>query len=233
MTRHVSDVKRIMRLAIGRRNENDPDSSDTVLMQYIQDFINLTMSDDLKLFEQFGTLEFTIDNTVTDGVYTFNSVGASNQFANISSEGFITLTTPPAGSISWNELTITQDPGTFYRRWGINNEDILVPGYPTDLLYYGTQLVFRTIPDTSYDVKIYGYKIAAEFDTDPGAGDPTLPFDYWLRYLAYGSALNYARDYNFSADKKAQLQADLAHEKKLLLTRSHNQIKVSRAFPRF
>ena len=72
MAQFVSDVLRTMRLAIGRRNENDPDSNDSTLFRYIQDFITLTMSDDVKLFEQFGTLEFTIDETNTTGVYTFN-----------------------------------------------------------------------------------------------------------------------------------------------------------------
>ena len=50
MTRELSDVRRIMRLAIGRRNENDPDSGDVVLNQYINDFYSLTMPNDTKLF---------------------------------------------------------------------------------------------------------------------------------------------------------------------------------------
>ena len=82
VVRHVSDCLRIMRLAIARRNANDPDSTDEVLFQYIQDFVALTMSDDLKIFEQFGTLIFTIDETNTSGVYTFNEVGADSNFVN-------------------------------------------------------------------------------------------------------------------------------------------------------
>ena len=226
----VSDVLRIMRLAIGRRNANDPDSSDNVLLQYINDFTNLTMSDDVKLFEQFGTLEFTIDETNTTGVYTFNDVGATSQFTNISQEAFITLTDPPEGSISWNRLEIYQDPGVFYDDWGVNNSDILIPGYPTQMLYYGTQMVFRTIPNTEYTVIIYGYKVVPTFSSE---GDPDLPFDYWLRYLAYGAAANYARDYRFDDAFQAKIDKSYARERKLLLTRTHNQIKHQRAFPRF
>jgi hypothetical protein len=229
MARTLNNIIDIMRRAIARRNDTDIDSSRATLLEYINDFVELAMPDDVKLFENFGTLEFTI-NGDTDGVYTFNDVGASTQFANISQEAFVTLTVPPAGSVSWNELTIFQDPGVFYQKWGINNEDILIPGYPTDMLYYGEQMVFRTIPDTDYDVKIYGYTISAAFAS---TGDPEIPHDYWLRYIAYGAALNYARDFNFDGDKRQLLQLDFAHEKKMVLSRAHNQIKYQRAMPRF
>lgn len=230
MARYVSDILRIMRLAIARRNQNDPDSNDETLMRYINDFYSLTMSDDVKLFEQFGTLAFTIDETNTTGVYTFNDVGASSNFVNISMEALISLTDQPENSVSWNILDIYQDPGEFYYYWGINNTEILIPGFPTQMLYYGTEIVFRTIPNTSYDVKIYGYKQNYDFSSD---GDPQIPFDYWLRYLAYGAALNYARDYKFDASNKAQIQSDFNHERKQLLTRTHNQIKMSRCLPRY
>lgn len=230
MAQFVSDCLRTMRLAIARRNENDPDSNDSTLLRYIQDFVTLTMSDDVKLFEQFGTLVFTIDESNTTGVYTFNEVGASSSFTNISQEAFISLTDPPEGSISWNQLWIYQDPGQFYSVWGVNNTDVLIPGYPTEMLYYGTEMVFRTIPNTSYQVTIYGYKILPMFSED---GDPELPQDYWMRYIAYGAAMNYARDYRFESDKRQMLQADFSHERKQLLTRTHNQRKSSRCFPRF
>jgi hypothetical protein len=219
-----------MRLAIGRRNENDPDSNDDTLMQYLNDFVNLTMSDDLKVFEQFGTMTFTIDETNTSGVYTFNDVGATDQFTNISQEAFISLLNPINNSISWNKLWISQDPGLFYSEWGINNDETLIPGYPTEMLYYGTEMVFRTIPNTEYQVRIYGYKVVPVFSSD---GDPALPFDYWMRYLAYGASMNYARDYRFEDTKRAVLYADYAHERKLLLTMTHNQIKQARSLPRF
>jgi hypothetical protein len=54
-----------------------------------------------------------------------------------------------------------------------------------------------------------------------------------MRYLAYGAALNYARDYRFEADKFGMLEKHFNHERKQLLTRTHNQIKQQRCFPRF
>lgn len=230
MAQTVADCLRTMRLAIGRRNENDPDSNDPTLLKYINDFVNLTMSDDVKVFEQFGTLSFTIDETNTTGVYPFNDVGASASFTNISQEGFISLLDPPEGSISWNRLWIYQDPGQFYSEWGINNTDVLIPGYPTEMLYYGNEMVFRTIPNTSYLVQIYGYKVVPEFSSE---GDSAIPHDYWMRYIAYGAAMNYARDYRFEGDKISLLNNAFSHERKQLLTRTHNQIKMQRAMPRF
>ena len=227
--RTVNDALIIMRTALGRRNENDPDSNTAMLFKYLNDFVSLTMGDDVKLFEQFGTLQFTIDESNTTGVYTFNDLGVGTDFVNLSSEAFISLEDPINNSVSWNRLPIYQDPGEFFSIWGINNTEILIPGYPTNLLFYGNELTFRTIPNTSYLVEIYGYKENENYLTQ----DDELQFNYWLRYLAYGAALNYARDYRYASDVKAELKADFAHERKLMLTHTHNQIKQSRPMPRF
>lgn len=231
MAKLVSDAMNIMRLAIGKRNANDPDSTNAVLLSYISDFANLTMSDDLKIFEQFDTLTFNIGADTNDGVYTFNDlVGVTQKFTNIS-EGFISLATPARESVSWNTLRLFQDPREFFRDWGINNEDIIIKGFPTQMLFYGNTFTFRTIPqtDVEYIVNLYGYKVLAAFSSQ----DEELPFDHWMRYLAYGGAMNYARDYRFETSTRQQLQQDLDHERNLLLTRTHNQIKLSRAKPRF
>jgi hypothetical protein len=234
MAQSVSDCLKIMRLALGKRNKNDPDTSDTVFLQYLNDFMQLTMSDDFKLFELFGTLQFPIDSSVVDGVYTFNDVGATDDFTNISQEGFISLTDPETESLSWNRLNITQDPSSFYGKWGVNNYSILTPGYPEDMLYYGNEMVFRTIPDKSYKVYIFGYKILPRLSEEDDDGEAiNLPHDYYIRYIAYGSALNFARDYRFSAEDTSRLESIFAKERVTLMKRTHNQIKTSRALPRF
>lgn len=228
-----------MRRAIARRNANDPDSTDELLVDYINDFYALTMSDDVKLFEQFGTLSFDIDENVADGVYTLEDVGATGNFVNYSNEAFISLNDPVNGSTTWDVLQIYQDPGRFYAYWGVNNFDILIRGMPTEMLYYGDEFVFRTIPNREYNVKIFSYKQNAELPFDPdlpepgGTGNPALPFDYWLRYIAYGAAVNYSKDFKYEAQQRADIQRDFSHERKLLLTRTHNQIKQSRCLPRF
>src|SRR3990167_1273117 len=230
MTRAVSDVLDIMRVAIGRRNENDPDSDETKLLQYVNDFYSLTQPNDTKLFESFGTLTFTIDETNTTGVYTFNDVGADSEFVNISQEAYISLYDPVNNSVSWNQLPIYQDPGEFFAIWGINNDEILIAGYPTNLLFYGNEFTFRTIPDTEYLIKIYGYKKNADFSS---SGDPDLPFDWWLRYIAYGAARDYAIDFRLDDTTRAGIESEFNRQKRYMLTRTHNQIKNSRAMPRF
>ena len=158
MARTVNDVLTIMRLAISRRNTNDPDSDDTILLRYLNDFVSLTMGADIRLFDNYGTLRFEIDETVEDGIYTFNDIGADFEFETISQSGFISLSDPPSGSLSWVPLQIYLDPQEFYSYWGVENTDVLTLGMPTDMLFYGNQFVFRTIPDQAYIVNIYGYK---------------------------------------------------------------------------
>lgn len=228
-TRTVQDTLDIMRVILGRRNTNDPDASDDLFLSYLNDFVSLSMPNDTKLFESFGTLSFTIDETNTTGVYTFNDVGASFDFMNLSQEAYISLLDPVNNSVSWNQLPIYQDPGEFFAIWGINNDEILIPGYPTMMLYYGNEMTFRTIPQTSYIVKIFGYKKNFDFP-DP---DVNLNFDYWLRYIAYGAAVNYARDYRYDAKARSLIEETFKSERKLQLTHTHNQIKMSRSMPRF
>lgn len=228
-TRYVQDSLDIMRVALGRRNENDPDSSDDLFLKYLNDFVSLSMPNDTKLFESFGTLSFVIDESNTTGVYTFNDVGADSEFMNISQEAYISLLDPVNNSVSWNYLPIYQDPGEFFAIWGINNDEILIPGYPTMMLYYGNEMTFRTIPQTSYIIKIFGYKKNADFPNP----DVPLPYDYWLRYVAYGAAVNYARDYRYEAQARSMIEATFKSERKLQLTHTHNQIKMARSMPRF
>jgi len=233
--RFVSDALAIMATALGRNNANDPNASPSTFLTYLNDFYSLSMPNDTKLFESFGTMTFVIDQTHADGVYTMNEVGAQFQFENLSATAFISLYNPVNSSVSWNWLPIYQDPAEFFMIWGVNNIDILIPGYPTGVLYYGNEFTFRTIPDQQYQVTFYGYTKNADFPEDvltPG-GDVQLPYDYWLRYIAYGAAVNYARDYRFSPESRSLIEATFKSERKLQLTHAHNQAKMSRSMPRF
>lgn len=229
MTRYVEDALDIMRTALGRKNENDPDSSDDLMLRYLNDFVSLIMPNDTKLFESFSTLIFTIDESNPTGTYTLNEVGADKDFINYSQEAYISLLDPIGRSVSWNFLPIYQDPGEFYAIWGINNEDILIRGYPTGMLIYGNEMVFRTIPNTAYQIRIYGYIKNPDFPSE----DTPLQYDWWLRYIAYGAAVNYARDYRYEPTARKLIEDTFKSEKKQQLTRTHNQVKMARAMPRF
>ena len=191
--------------------------------------MNLTMSDEFKLFEQFRTMEFEIDETTTDGIYTFPSTDTSNAFVNLTNQALISLKDPEGSSVSWFPLDLVQDPGAFWMRWGINNEDILVTGQPTEVLYHGNQLVFRTIPDDSYIVQFFGYR---EID-QPTSTTDELPYDYWLRFIAYGSCKAYAADYRLQENTVANIERNYKRERNLLSKRTHNQVKIQRGVPRF
>jgi hypothetical protein len=99
------------------------------------------------------------------------------------------------------------------------------------MLFYGNEFVFRTIPDTSYDVLIFGYRVNPEFENNDG--DIPIPHDYWLRYIAYGAGMNYARDFGYEQDVLSLMEYKFQHERALLLTRTHNQIKIGRCQPQF
>jgi len=190
----------------------------------------LTMTNDARLAENFGTLSFEIDDSNTTGVYTFNDVGASSDFAEISDEAFISLLDPVNESISWNPLVIYRDPGEFFSIWGINNDDSIIAGFPSEMLFYGNEMTFRTIPNDTYLVKIYGYKKLNNYNSE---GDPEIQFDYWLRYLAYGAAVNYASDFRFEAEALGRIQATFARERRAMMFNTHQKVKQSRCLPRF
>ena len=240
--RTANDIIRIMRIALGRRNENDPDSNDSIMITCLNDFIQLEMSDDLRIVENFSTLSFTIDENTTNGVYTFEEIyGANQEMVSLSNECYISLYDPVDNSVSWNRLPIWRDPGEFYSMWGINNDETLIRGYPTNLLIYGNEFVFRTLPNTTYLVKIYGYKQITDFPTTTDEttgvteleGNPVVPYAYWTYYLAYGAAMIYARMFRYASDVKAELERDYKHYRTQIMKHSHNFVKMSRAMPRF
>jgi hypothetical protein len=249
MARFVFQALNIMRLALSRRNQNDPDSSTEVFISYLSDFASLTQSDDVKLFEQFQSFDFQIQaNTpVNDGIYPFdaslpNGVGITGIYVNEALEAFIA--DEALLGYNWNPLEVYMNPFTFYDYWGPfsvgqdpndpnNNQKVLVPGFPTWMLIYQSQLVFRTVPQLghSYRVRLFNYK--QNPDILISGVNNVIPFDYWLRYWAWGAALNYARDYRYSPESLSMIERNFYHERKLLLTRTHNQIKQGRCIPKF
>lgn len=228
-SRLVSDVLTIMRQVISRRSTNSPESTDAKLLSYVNDFTSLKMSDDVRLFEQFGTLSFNIDETVTTGVYTFNDVGATNDFVSISNEALISLLATEDESLNWMPLSVYRDPGEFFSHWGINNDDVITTGMPSEVLFYGNELTFRTIPDDEYIVKMYGYKKCNNFEDVTDA----LPYDRWLRYVTYGASLDYVRDYNYSAEKIAQVKSTFSSERVQMMAHRHSELTMTRCRPSF
>lgn len=223
MSRDVSDVLTLFRRIVARNNPNDPNANFSTMIRYINDFYAFHMNKDVHLFQLEGTLEFTIDQNSTDGVYTFNDVGAGSDFEYLTVSGFI----------NDNDLIIWHNPYEFYHRWQTFDVSELTPGMPTDMLFYGNELVFRTIPDQEYTVRIFGYKANVEFDEGNTAGDEALPFAEWVRYIAYGAARNYSMDFNYDEARINSIKAGFIREKNILMTKQHNVVKFERSIPRF
>lgn len=229
----VSDCVDLMRVAIGRRNVSDPDSTDNVLLGYVSDFMKYTMTDDIKIVDQFETFNFEVEVTLTehtDGVWLFNEIVIWENYSNLEISALISLNNTPSSSLSWQQLQVTQVPSEFWATYGFNNEDVLIRGFPTVMLLDSYRIVLRAIPEdnTPYLIQMYGYTI------NPAVAlNGTLPRDYWKRYVAYGAALNYAMDFHFTAERLALLKDSFAHERKLILSRTFNQLKHNRCIPRF
>ena len=228
MARTVQQVIAIMRRAIGRRNTEDPDSSDEILITYINDFLTLQMPNGLKLNEKFSSFEFQIDTTNTTGIFDFPDSATSEDFINLDDSGLISAATPADNSLEWWDLCVLFDEKEFFHRWGFNNHETLVKGGPSEVLYWDNKLTFRAIQDKAYIVKLFGYKRPAAVGSSS-----SLEFDYWLRYVAYGAARDYAADFRLESEALSNIERNFGRERQLLLTRTHNQIKVDRPPPTF
>ncbi len=227
MPRKVKDVIDIFRRITSKRNPNDPDANFDVIIRYINDFYALHMNQDVHLFKIEGTLKFVIANkteTVNDGVITFNEiVGQSSAFEYLTVSGYVDN----------NDLVIWHNPKEFFDRWQEFDTTLLTAGMPTDMLFYGNELIFRTVPDKAYTIRIFGYKRNTIFEETGDNVSQELPFDEWVRYIAYGAARNYAQDFNFDEERKASIKAGFMREKGILQAREHNVRKYERSIPRF
>jgi len=224
MSRQVDDCLTIMRNVLSRRNTNDPSSSDAILIRHLNDFVITAFPHITRFIELNGTLEFTINTTPADGVYTFNDVGASSDFASISLTAYVDN----------NPLNVYLNPVDFYGKWDQFTVADIPTGMPIDMLYYGNQFVFRGIPDQSYTVRIFGYTQIQEFDeSTTDAGNEDLPFSYYVRYFAYGGALNFALDNNYDDERLNKIKMGFKREKKNLMARTHHQLKIGRTKPSF
>lgn len=214
----------IMRKVIGQRDASAPDATDEILLQYVNQFIQLNLPQDVKLFDKWTWYEF--DTTADDFEYDFNPDGDGDVFVNLR---------PPAYSndssgTAKNSILMYwfQSPELFYEKWGyITTLADLDKGQPTDILFWNNQLVVRPVPDDVYTITIKGYKK----DEDLAVGD-NLSQDYMYRYIAYGTARDYLRDF-LDIDTLAQIEPAYQEYKMLVLNRTASQNVTQIKVPRF
>lgn len=181
----VQQVLDIARKVIGQRDTSAPDATDTDLLTYFNQFLQLEFPQDMKLFNEPTWYEF---NTVVDQLeYTFNSVNSPGG-GDINNVVFSNLMPP----VYINNLRASwyQDLTEFFNKWGMVDDADIQSGTPTDILFWDNKLTVRPKPDAAVAVKIQGYPINATLTLSDN-----IPEDYWYRYLGYGVAVDFLSDF--------------------------------------
>lgn len=202
----------IARNVTGRTDASDPAFTDTIMLRYLNDFLQNYHPQELRLFEDRTWWEFQIDPT------TANPYPVS-----LDQIGFSTIG-PPA-YIDGFQTNWYQDPALFYARWPETQQ--YAPQRPTYILYYNNSLTFRNPPDKEYLVKVQANKISVVLDESSN-----LDYAYLYRYLAYGMSLDIFSDYG-EMDRYAEVMPVYNKYKKNCLARTWQQMNSQRATPKF
>lgn len=212
----AGDIIQIMRNITGRTDSSDPAFTDTVMLQYLNDFIQSDVPQDLRLFEHQTWLEFNIDTT--------DNLDTTDYPIDLDDLGFSTIQ-PPA-YVGGFEVFWYQDPALFYGIWP--ETQTYQQQRPTYILWYNGGLTFRGPPDQQYSVKISGNKVYPLLLTT-GA---LLPFGYLDRYYAYGASLNILSDYS-EMQRYAEVEQVFKKQRANVLARTWQQYNSQRVTPEF
>jgi hypothetical protein len=194
MVKYASDVIDIMRKATGRLDSSDPQFSDTIMLGYINDYLTLEKSTELRLKEKRTWWDFII------GVTTPNPLPVDLQAPFGAPLGTQFTTIGPYCTADGFEVFWYEDPTTFFAQWP--DTQPYQPQRPTYVLYYNNELLWRGPPDRDYAIRINAYQV----DLPLAANDP-LQNDYVWRYVAYGAARDLLNDYGEVAVSYTHLRA--------------------------
>jgi len=210
-TRTYGDVLTLMRRIVGENDGSDPDATDTIFMEYIQNFVEMVMGQDVKLFDLYTWFEF--DTVADQETYVFKDQGYTNLY-------------PPAYVIDSNasdtRLNFFQSPELFFRRNSVDatNQDTSRPG---DMLFYNDEVILRPVPNDVYTIKMRAY---TDLPQDLTQND-NVPQRYYVRYIAYGASLDYMADFGNDEDY-AKKKPIFDRYKSLVLKRTAEQMTTQR-----
>lgn len=207
-----NEIIEILRNVTGRVDSSDPQFSDTVMLQRVNDFLNLIMPQDVRLYENKSWYEFNL------------TTGTDEYEINLDTLGFTTLgSTAYVGGfvVQW-----FQSPALFYGKWP--ETQTYTQQRPVDVLYYDNKLIFRGPPDDTYSVKIQAYKV--EPLVEPGTAEVESP--YFWRYVAYGAALDLFSDFG-EMDQYNKYYPVFMRYKGLVYARTNQQLMSQRSTPTF
>lgn len=225
LTISVTEVISIMRNVTGRNDVSDPQFTDGVMFDYLQNFIQLELPSEIRIFPNYTWYRFNIDENSADPlpVTLASSSGPSPTDLGGSGSGFSTI--EPPCYVGGFEVFWYQDPTQFFRIWP--ETTTYSPSRPTYVLWYNNELVFRNPPDDQYEVKVRAYAIPETLDYNGNVDPP-----YLCRYLAYGAALDLFADYG-EMDRVQEYTPMYRRYKNQITARTWQQMFNQRTTPSF
>jgi hypothetical protein len=212
MAKTLDNIADIVRKVAARKDQSILDAT---IFGYINDFYQLEMGQDLRLFDERSFYEF--DTVASTDEYSVDMDATTGI-------GYSLLSGP-----AWVDGFTVQfhiSPQTFFAQWP--ETQTYTEQRPTDILWYDNTLTFRGPPDDAYSVKITSYKINSTIDE---ASDE-IAEDYWFRYIAYGAALDILADAG-EFEKVGQVMPMFERYKDLVNARNYSQMQSKIAIRNF
>lgn len=219
MAKTAADLILILRNVTGRVDASDPQFTDAIMLQYLQDFIQLQSTQDIRIFKNYTWYEFVLDPDTSPNPYPVNlqdiilvngNQGASTIGPPAYADGFV---------LFWLE-----DPKEFYAIWPETQE--YQPQRPLYVLYYNNELTFRGPPNKEYLIKIQAYQVEIQITNG------LLNQDYLYRYICYGAALDIFSDFG-EMDKWREIFPAFQRYRALVYSRTQSQYQNQRPTPEF
>ncbi len=213
MAKSGQDLVTMLRNVTGRIDKSDPLFTDQIMLGYLNDFLSLDSTQDIRIFQNRTWWEFTY-GPANDDPFPVD----------LQALGFSTIG-PPAYVDGFYAFWY-QDPANFYAIWP--ETQTYQPQRPTYILYYNNELTFRGPPEREYTVKIAAYEVQVQI-ANLGANINT---DYLYRYAVYGAALNVFSDYG-EMDRWNEIFPVFKRYRALVYARTAAQYQNQRPNPEF
>ena len=218
MAKSAADLILILRNTTGRVDASDPQFTDSIMLQYLQDFIQLQSTQDIRIFKNKTWYEFNFGPgdpnpypvNLQNIILVDGQVGASTIEPPCYADGFF---------VFWY-----QSPQEFFQIWPEIKP--YQPQRPTYVLYYNNELLFRGPPDKSYLIKMEAYQVEIQIS------DGVLNQDYLYRYICYGAALDIFSDFG-EMDKWNEIYPAYKRYRALVYSRTYSQYQNQRPSPEF
>lgn len=221
MAKMGSDIIQIMRNVTGRIDSSDPLFTDSIMLGYANDFLNLIMPQEVRLFENKTWWLFTLTTASADPL----PVDLTN-LTDPGGNAFGATTIGPPAYAAGHDLQWFQSPALFFGKWPETQS--YLEQRPVDVLYYNNELIFRGPPDQDYEIKISAYKVEPVLASE----GELLDNDYFWRYVAYGASLDLFSDYG-ETDNYAKYYPVFKRYRSLVYSRTNQQLMSQRTFPTF